>query len=363
MVTVTSIRELDERFGAGLVPDRFGILAGEPAVVIDLDEGVHNGYSVPLIRNSPIVLIGVSKSSQFLAKSSTSELDPFDVLLTDLASPPSPWVHCDDLDEVMAALYSSISSSDQAAVSLVQLLRLSSDRSIDDALVAESMVYSMLQSGQSHQTWSTGRASHSRHETSDHVLDLARIDDRLHIRINRPQVHNALNTRLRDELIGAFVLASADLSIREVSLSGAGPSFCSGGDLSEFGTSDNPVDAHFIRITASVARAVSKCADRTSVLVHGACVGAGIEIAAFGRRVVATHDTSFRLPEVSMGLIPGAGGTVSLTRRIGRQRMAFMALSGQPIYADVALAWGLVDELLDPDHIARKDAHFDDKDN
>ena len=87
------------------------------------------------------------------------------------------------------------------------------------------------------------------------------------------------------------------------------------------------------------------CADRVRADLHGACVGAGIELPAYARRVVAREDAFFELPEVSMGLVPGAGGTASLPRRIGRQRTACLALSGRRLDAATALGWGLVDEL------------------
>ncbi len=75
-------------------------------------------------------------------------------------------------------------------------------------------------------------------------------------------------------------------------------------------------------------------------------MGAGIELPAFTARVRARRDAWFRLPEVSMGLVPGAGGTVSLPRRIGRQRTNYMALGQERINAERGLAWGLVDELV-----------------
>jgi enoyl-CoA hydratase/carnithine racemase len=81
--------------------------------------------------------------------------------------------------------------------------------------------------------------------------------------------------------------------------------------------------------------------------VHGACVGAGVELPAFASRVVADPGARFRLPEVAMGLVPGAGGTVSLPRRIGRQRTCRLALTGEWLDAETALRWGLVDELAE----------------
>jgi enoyl-CoA hydratase/carnithine racemase len=79
--------------------------------------------------------------------------------------------------------------------------------------------------------------------------------------------------------------------------------------------------------------------------LHGACYGSGIELPAFADRVVAASDTRIALPELGLGLIPGAGGTVSLPRRIGRHRTAWLALSGAAIDATTALGWGLVDEV------------------
>jgi enoyl-CoA hydratase/carnithine racemase len=74
-------------------------------------------------------------------------------------------------------------------------------------------------------------------------------------------------------------------------------------------------------------------------------MGSGIELAAFTDWVVAAADSQIALPEIGLGLVPGAGGTVSLTRRIGRLRTAWLAFSGSTIDAATARTWGLVDEL------------------
>ena len=90
---------------------------------------------------------------------------------------------------------------------------------------------------------------------------------------------------------------------------------------------------------------VHDLAGRVRFEVHGACIGAGAELPAFSREVVARGDAFFALPEVGFGLVPGAGGTASLPRRIGRQRTAWLALTGERIDAATALAWGLIDEV------------------
>ena len=151
---------------------------------------------------------------------------------------------------------------------------------------------------------------------------------------------------MRDALVDALAAAAADPGLR-VEIDGAGPSFCSGGDLAEFGSVPDAATAHRLRLRRSAGRALAAVAERVVVRVHGACVGAGVELPAFAGRVIARRDATFRLPEVAMGLVPGAGGTVSLPRRIGRQRTALLALTGAPIDAATAQQWGLVDEVED----------------
>ncbi len=162
---------------------------------------------------------------------------------------------------------------------------------------------------------------------------------------NRPEKRNAFSSEMRDAFCEALQIPLCDASIREVMLTGEGPCFCSGGDLDEFGRYPDPATAHAVRSTRSPARLLAACADRMRSQLHGACIGAGIELPAFGARLLAAEDAFFQLPEVGMGLVPGAGGSVSLPRRIGRQRTAWMALSGLRVDAPTALAWGLVDEL------------------
>jgi enoyl-CoA hydratase/carnithine racemase len=91
---------------------------------------------------------------------------------------------------------------------------------------------------------------------------------------------------------------------------------------------------------------MSELGPRVTVHLHGACIGAGIELAAFAGTVEATEDTTVMLPEVGMGLIPGAGGTVSIPRRIGTARTAWLAITGLRLSAPVAARWGLIDRLL-----------------
>ncbi|HMC72238.1 MAG TPA: enoyl-CoA hydratase/isomerase family protein, partial [Mycobacteriales bacterium] len=131
-----------------------------------------------------------------------------------------------------------------------------------------------------------------------------------------------------------------------VELSGRGANFCSGGDLDEFGTTTEVDTAYLVRLERHPGWLLHQLGERAVVRLHGACIGAGVEVPSLGHRVIAADDAYFALPEVSMGLIPGAGGTVGIPRRIGRWRTAWLALTGARIDANTALEWGLVDDVV-----------------
>ena len=167
----------------------------------------------------------------------------------------------------------------------------------------------------------------------------------LAITLTRPDRLNALDALMRDELVEALALAAAS-DVERVELRGAGRAFCAGGDLDEFGSRSDPASAHLIRLERSIGRALFQLRQPTTTYLHGACMGSGIELAAFTDTVVAAPDSQIALPEIGLGLVPGAGGTVSLPRRIGRLRTAWLAFSGCTIDAATAREWGLVDELV-----------------
>ncbi|MDF1602251.1 enoyl-CoA hydratase/isomerase family protein [Nocardioides sp. YIM 152315] len=167
--------------------------------------------------------------------------------------------------------------------------------------------------------------------------------DTLRIALSRPERHNAFSRAMRDGLIDALELAAWDPSVGSIILNGRGPSFSSGGDLDEFGTIADVATAHGVRMARSAALAMHRVSDRVEVRTHGAVIGAGVEISAFAARVLGDETSWFSLPELSMGLVPGAGGTVSVPRRIGRWRTAWLVLSGERLDLTTALEWGLVD--------------------
>ncbi len=215
-------------------------------------------------------------------------------------------------------------------------------------VITESLAYSTLQAGQEFARWLAERGPAVMPDIADPV-QAERDGGRLDIRFNRPQRHNAFSTDARGALLEALEVARLDPSVTEVVLSGNGPSFCSGGDLAEFGTFTDPASAHLARTRHSPALVLDELTARLGrscrADVHGQVLGSGLEMAAYCGWVRAHPDTAFGLPELSLGLLPGAGGTVSITRRIGRWRTAYLVLSGRRIDAATALRWGLVDEL------------------
>ncbi len=231
-----------------------------------------------------------------------------------------------------------------ASAAYEELLARAPVPSIDEGLEAESLVYSSLQAGPEFAAWRAATPVKQALPSAAPAVLIERHGDVLRVTLNRPERRNALGVAVRDGLLDAFAVAAADPSLR-VEVRGNGPSFCAGGDLDEFGTFPSPEEAHVIRLQTSIGAAIAAAAERVTFFLHGACYGSGIELPAFASRVVAAPNTTLALPEVGFGLIPGAGGTVSLTARIGVEQMLRLGLCRQPVDAQTALAWGLVDEI------------------
>lgn len=243
-------------------------------------------------------------------------------------------------------LRDAAAATPQAAVALAQVLRAGESLDVAAALSLESFAYSTLLGGSEFRRWLAGREPRPAPAAENNDAVVAERDgDLLRITLNRPARRNAYSRELRDALVDALLLPVLDPMVQHIVITGAGPSFSSGGDLDEFGTAPDTATAHFIRTSAGAAGLLHRIADRTEVRVDGACVGAGVELPAFAANVVSKPGATFRLPEVGMGLIPGAGGTVSIPRRIGRWRALYLALSGVPLDALTAVDWGLVNQV------------------
>ncbi|MDW8803397.1 enoyl-CoA hydratase/isomerase family protein [Streptomyces scabiei] len=310
-----------------------------PFLLVDLDAPAPR----PAREEVPCVRVAVAaKPSE--ATGEAVATGQFDLLLTASPDPPRPWVGCADPHATARRLRDVVAARPDACLTLVQVLRMGPALPPPGRLIVESLAYSTLQTGAAFRSWLAGRRPRAPRPSAEPVL-LDRDGDRLSITLDRPRVHNAFDTATRDALCEALEVAVADSTVTRVDLRGNGPSFCSGGDLAEFGSAPDPARAHRVRVHRSPAALLQRCAARVTAHLHGACVGAGIELAAFAGRVTATPDTVIRLPEIGMGLIPGAGGTASLPTRIGRERTAYLALTGAALSATEARRWGLVDEI------------------
>src|SRR5688572_2046756 len=249
----------------------------------------------------------------------------------------------DDAEAQM--LIDNIERAPLAAMTLVQVLRATDLLPIRQGLLVESMGFATLQAGPEFRAWLATRERARSVGAAGPPLRIERAGPMLTITLARPDRRNALSVEMRDALVEALDLVASDPTIENAVIDGDGPDFCAGGDLAEFGTAPDPATAHAVRSTRLPASTLGACRDRVDFRLQGACIGAGAELAAFGREVTAARDTWFRLPELEFGLIPGAGGCVSLVRRIGRQRTAWLAISGRRIDAATALALGLVDSV------------------
>ena len=247
-------------------------------------------------------------------------------------------------DPALGRVEENLAARPIAGTTLALLLRAAPQRSIADGLVAESAAYSVLQSGPEFAAWRSANPPRSDRDDAPRVRT-ERAGDTLVITLVRPKRLNALDAQMRDELMDALTLAAADDGITNVEWRGEGTSFCAGGDLDEFGTRPDPATAHLVRLQRSVGRTLAALTKPTVSYLHGPCMGSGIELAAFTDTVVGAPDTTLALPEIGLGLVPGAGGTVSLTRRIGRLRTASLAFSAEPIDVTTAKEWGLVDRI------------------
>jgi hypothetical protein len=302
-------------------PDRYNPF-GESCLILPLDR------PVPPFAPPPCPVIGVGAE--------TARAAPLcDVLVPDTAA--------------LAGVVSAIQATPIAAAVLAQVLRMTLRLPLHDALVLESMAYASLQGGAENRAWLAARSPPPPPlaEGGPPVL-IARDSATLALTLNRPASRNPLSTPLRDALTEALQLPALDTSITRVTLNAAGKCFSIGGALEEFGTAPDQATAHAVRCTRGPAFALAAIAPRVHASVHGACIGAGAELASLCGQVTAHPRGFFQLPELRFGLIPGAGGTAGFARRIGRQRTAWLALTGRRLSARQALAWGLIDALSPP---------------
>ena len=161
--------------------------------------------------------------------------------------------------------------------------------------------------------------------------------------LNRPRVINAYNVQMRDELFQALEAVRDDPEVRVAVLRGAGDrGFCAGADLTEFGTAPSQVVAREVRWERDVWGLFLDIAKPLVAAVHGHVIGSGVEIACLCDIRIASDDAVFSMPEVSLGMLPAAGGSQTLPRIVGSGEAMEMLLSGRTISAQEARRMGLV---------------------
>ncbi len=257
--------------------------------------------------------------------------------------------HCDvilDTPEKLTLIAANIQNAPIAAMVLVQHLRQIEGLSMRNALIAESFAYAAVQQGPEFKAWLSDYEGGSLIEENGPPVLTDIEGDALTLRFNRPKNYNAIGTEMRDALCEVLDMALTVGSFAKIHITGNGKAFSIGGAIQEFGEVTDPATAHWIRSLRLPANRLAQLSENLSVHVNGAAVGAGVEIAAFAKRISCAPNAWFQLPELKYGLIPGAGGTVSVTHRIGRQKCAYMALSMEKVSAKTALKWGLVDRVV-----------------
>jgi enoyl-CoA hydratase/carnithine racemase len=166
------------------------------------------------------------------------------------------------------------------------------------------------------------------------------------VTLNRPEVFNAYNIQMRDDLFAVFGAVADDPAVRVLVLRGAGSAFSTGGDLTEFGAAPSPLTARWVRWRRDVWGLLASLEAVTIAAVHGYTAGGGLEMALLCDLIVAADDAVMFLPECSLGMIPGVGGTQTLPRAVGVGRALEMILAGRRVDPSEAARIGLVNRVV-----------------
>ena len=177
-------------------------------------------------------------------------------------------------------------------------------------------------------------------------------DNIAYITLNRPQMLNVYNVRMRDELYQVLSAIKDDAELSVAVLKGNGQkAFCAGADLSEFLTAPSPMTARQVRWERDVWGLFLSIPQPIIAALHGYVLGSGLEMALCCDLRIASEDAQFGLPEVSLGIIPAAGATQTLPRTISRARALDMLLTGRWLNAQEACEAKLVNRIVTRDQL------------
>ena len=167
-----------------------------------------------------------------------------------------------------------------------------------------------------------------------------------HISLNRPEVLNAYNIQMRDDMSEALAAVEGDPEVAALMITGQGRAFCAGADLTEFGTAPSQAVARQVRWKRDVWGQLRGLSRPVVAAVHGYCIGSGVEICLLSDLRIGAAGTVFAMPEVHLGMVPAAGGTQTLPRSIGPSSALELLLTGRRFDAQEALRLGLVTRLV-----------------
>ncbi|MFI8480347.1 enoyl-CoA hydratase [Pseudomonas sp. NPDC078700] len=172
------------------------------------------------------------------------------------------------------------------------------------------------------------------------------------VRLNRPEVRNALNQVVREQLAAHFTALGNDPDVRCIVLTGGEQVFAAGADIRDM-AERGAMEMH-LRQTHRLWAAIAQCPKPVIAAVNGFALGGGCELAMHADLIVAGQSASFAQPEVRVGVMPGAGGTQRLTRAVGKFQAMRMLLTGLSVTADEALRMGLVSEVVADDQVQQR---------
>lgn len=180
------------------------------------------------------------------------------------------------------------------------------------------------------------------YEKQDHVLTVT---------LNRPARKNTLNNQLLGELQTAVSKADKDEEVKALIITGAGDSFCAGADVGDVDFSSAFTMRSFLARVQSVFAELEALGKPTIAAINGLALGAGCELALVCDIRMASRGAAIGVPEIKIGLLPGAGGTQRLPRVVGVSQALEMIYSGEPVDAEEAYRVGLVRKVVDPTNL------------
>jgi enoyl-CoA hydratase/carnithine racemase len=205
----------------------------------------------------------------------------------------------------------------------------------------------------------TEAATSSGYDAGDALIRIDRIEGVAVITLHRPEVFNALNKRLLDDLDDAISAIGSDPSVSGAIITGSGDrAFAAGADIAEMANATAMDASHASTRGQQIFGRIEELGKPIIAAVNGLALGGGCELALACTLRLAVPSAQFGQPEVKLGLIPGYGGTQRLPRTVGYAMAAQMILTGEPVGAEQALRIGLVNEIVPAEQIVERAQHL-----